>query len=292
MGFREVCIESRSRCSYEGGYLVVTTPVATSKIHLSEISSLMIGTPQTYISTYLLSELAKYKIPVIFCDDKSLPVAESLPLHAASDCSEKPERQLQWTLPRKKQLWKTIVQHKIYLQSEVLSLTGAADSAITLKTMGTEVKSGDVTNREAVAAAAYFPALFGHGFSREDDCPTNALLNYGYSIVMSRVSREIVGKGYLTQVGIHHHSSLNPWNFSCDLMEPFRPMVDLIVKRNLSIGFTKESRHLLLDMENSVVRFEDGSYKLGSVIACYVRKSIDYLESGDSDDRPQTYTLA
>jgi len=96
-----------------------------------------------------------------------------------------------------------------------------------------EVRSGDTGNVEATAAQYYFPALFGDGFTRGDDCIWNAGLNYGYAILRGCVARTLSVYGFLPPLGLHHRSTLNPFNLADDLMEPFRPLIDLMVIRNI-----------------------------------------------------------
>lgn len=277
MGFRAVCIESRCRCSYMGGYLVVAQDEETTKVHLSEISSLTFCTTQVYVSAYLLSELAKSKIPVVFCDEKCFPVAESLPLHGAHNCSAHVAEQLEWSLPAKKRLWQRVVRDKIRMQSAVLRDLGQRAEADALVVYAEDVRSGDPTNREAAAAGLYFPALFGEGFTRDSDTFINAALNYGYSILLSKVNREIVSRGYVTQVGVFHRGGLNQWNLACDLMEPFRPFVDHAVITSGLDSFDKPMRRLLIDMMNRTVSCKDGQYKMNSVVSLYVKECLDSL---------------
>lgn len=153
-----------------------------------------------------------------------------------------------------------------------------------------EVRSGDPTNREGAAARLYFQALFGKGFSRDDETPLNAALNYGYAILLSSVNREIVARGYLTQIGICHRNEYNLYNLSCDLMEPFRPIVDKLVFDNVDGGFSKGEKRLLVDMLNMAVPYRGGSYRVASAISLYVqdclnalgkRLSVDEIESFD-----------
>lgn len=292
MGFRAVVVESRSRCSYKGGYLVVTRGDKTAKLHLSEISSLTLCTTQVYVSAYLLSELAKCKIPVVFSDEKCFPVAESLPLYGAHNCSGRVADQLEWTLPSKKRVWKKVVTDKIGAQADVLDYVGCGCEAEILRGYGSEVKSGDTTNREAAAAALYFKALFGRDFNRDQDTDLNASLNYGYSILLSRVCREVVSRGYLTQQGIGHRGELNQWNLACDLMEPFRPFVDLSVAHSGIDCFSKEMRHMLLDMMSREVSWRDGRYKLGSVISSYVKECLNALNKEAPADDIEMYVIA
>lgn len=291
MGFRSVCIESRCRCSYSGGYLVVTGEAATTKIHLSEIASLTFCTTQVYVSGYLMSELAKNKIPVVFSDEKCLPVAEALPLHGSHNCTARIESQMEWTVPAKKRLWQQVVRDKIGAQVQVLRAMDAVRAAHVLEEYADDVRSGDPTNREAAAASQYFSALFGPSFNRDQDSDLNASLNYGYSILLSKVSREIVARGYLTQCGINHRSDFNEWNFPCDLMEPFRPFVDITVIRSEIPCFNTQMRRLLLDIMNREVEYDDGVYKMGSVINRYVQDCFDALDRTIAFDDIKMYTI-
>ena len=256
----------------------MTKSDVTTKIHLSEISSLTFCTTQVYVSAYLLSELAKQKIPVVFCDESYYPVAESLPLHGAHNCFARVTSQLDWSLPSKKRLWQRVVRDKISLQAAVLQEQGFDREARILSEYAGNVRSGDPTNREAAAAALYFPTLFGEGFTRDDDGVINASLNYGYSIVLTRVSRELTSRGCLTHMGIFHRSELNPWNLACDFMEPFRPFVDRLVLMSGLESFDADMRHLLIDITNRTVPYDDGEYKFGSVISLYVKGCLDVLD--------------
>ena len=129
--------------------------------------------------------------------------------------------QLEWGEPIKKRVWQRVVRDKIAHQARLLNARASELESEMLVRLVDEVRSGDTTNREAHAARIYFRALFGSNFSRDDDVPVNAALNYGYGILLSAVNREIVARGYLTQCGICHRSEFNQFNLSCDLMEPF-----------------------------------------------------------------------
>lgn len=277
LSFRTVFIESRCRCSYKGGYLVVRKENGTAKIHLSEIAIIVLETTQIFISAYLLAELAKQKIPLVVSDEKHNPVGEYLPIYGAHNTSKRIQEQIAWSEPSKKRLWQRVVRDKIYQQELVLRYALCDEVADKLKTYHLEVRSGDTTNREAAAACLYFESLFGEGFSRAYDTPVNASLNYGYAILLSRVNREIVARGYFTQVGICHRNEYNPFNLSCDFMEPFRPIVDRLVIDNLFDEFSPEIRKILADMMNVRVSYRGGIYKLGSVVSQYVQDCLNVL---------------
>lgn len=291
MGFRTLCIESRCKCTYSGGYLVVTNSDRTTRVHLSEIASVTFCTTQAVVSAYLLSELAKTKIPVVFSDEKYLPVAECLPIHGSHNNSARISSQIAWSLPSKKRLWQRVVKDKIGLQAKVLQLNGKEGTAKTLLEYASVVRSGDPDNREAVAAGAYFASLFGSPFRRDMECPLNASLDYGYSIILSRVAREISSRGYLTQIGIHHRGGLNPWNLACDFMEPFRPYIDVVIVRTNQDRFDTETRRQLIGIFDDVVTYDDGFYRLGSVIKYYVRDCLDVLEKRKDPSDIKCYEL-
>ena len=105
----------------------------------------------------------------------------------------------------------------------------------------------------------------------------NASLNYGYAILLSMVNREIVSRGYLTQSGICHRSEYNQFNFSCDLMEPFRPVVDKVVKGREAGKFDGDVRRVLANIASTVVMYKGGSYRLHSVVGLYVQDCLAAL---------------
>lgn len=277
MGFRTIFIESPCRCSYQSGYLVVRKEDDTAKIHLSEISSIILQTLQVYLSAYLLAELSKSKISLVVCDDKCNPIGQYLPLYGAHNCSKRIGEQLGWGEPIKKRVWQRVVKDKIHQQARFLEERDYAKEARILQGCVGEVRSGDTTNREAHAARVYFAGLFGSSFSRELDCPTNAALNYGYAILLSMVNREIVSRGYLTQCGICHRSEYNQFNLACDFMEPFRPAVDRLVVDFLAGEFDADTRRMLCDLGNRGMAYRGGTYRLASVVSLYVQDCLNAL---------------
>lgn len=276
MGFRTVFIESPCRLSYKSGYLVVRKEDETAKIHLSEISSIMLQTMQVYVSAYLLAELAKNKISFVYSDEKHNPVGQALPLYGAHNVSRRISEQLDWGEPIKKRVWQRVVREKIRQQALLLEDRDIPEAKILKSAIG-EVRSGDTTNREAHAARVYFHALFGQNFSRDTNCVVNDALNYGYAILLSTVNREIVCRGYLTQCGICHRNEYNQFNLACDLMEPFRPVVDRMVDDWVGSEFDVSTRRMLGDVMNKTVLYRDGEYKLGSVVSLFVQDCLNAL---------------
>ena len=101
------------------------------------------------------------------------------------------------------------------------------------------VRSGDVENMEARAAAYYWKNIFPDrpDFTRgREEAEPNNLLNYGYAILRAIVARALVASGLLPTLGIHHHNRYNAYCLADDIMEPYRPYVDKIVYDIVSEG--------------------------------------------------------
>ncbi len=291
MAFRTVYIESPCKLSYKSGYLVVRREGDTAKVHLSEVSTITLQTMQVYISAYLMAELAKNKISLIVSDAQCNPVGQYLPLYGAHNTSKRIAEQMNWGEPIKKRVWQHVVRDKIREQARFLAERDYDKEAKRLKEIIPEVRSGDTTNREAQAARLYFAALFGDGFTREQDTAVNAALNYGYAVLLSLVNREITARGCITQVGICHKNEYNQFNLACDLMEPFRPAVDRLVVDCLAVDLDSDMRRVLGDLANTHAVYQDGSYRLSSVVSRYVQQCLNALNKRAAVDDIEEFRL-
>ncbi len=279
MSFRTVVIQNSAKLDYSMGFLVVRKEDVT-KIHVSEIDSLIIESTAVSLTSSLLAALVKAKVKVVFCDEKRQPSSELLPYYGCHDCSGKIRTQITWNNHVKSTVWTEIVSEKIKKQMEHLEEYNSSD-AILLKDYLQEIAFGDETNREGHAARVYFNALFGEGFSRSHDNSINAALNYGYGILLSVVNREIVANGYLTQLGIFHDNVNNPFNLGSDLMEPFRVLIDRIVKSNLPEKFETEEKKMILQIVNKAVYIDGRMEMFNNAVRIYVRSVFDAINDND-----------
>lgn len=203
-------------------------PPAT--VPIEDIGIMILDSPHITLTHALITELNDNNVAIISCDSKHLPYGLMLPMFAHHAFTEKMYQQLESSLPLKKNLWQQTVIAKISNQAAMLRSAGADDAKMKYY-MGL-VKSGDPQNVEGRAAAFYWEKLFGANASftrdREGDGP-NAMLNYGYAILLAIVARSLVASGLLPAVGIHHRNKYNPWCLASDIMEPFRPYVDKVV---------------------------------------------------------------
>ena len=232
MAFRNIMVESPAHLSIRNSQLVIRTDAEYS-VALEDISAILLESRQSSITAAALSQLGQCGCAVFFCDEKHMPCAVLEPYHQYVRELSVLRGQLELSEPRKKRLWQQIVQGKIQNQASCLQLSNRVDPAEKLLSMVNFVRSGDAGNIEALAAQHYFPALFGAGFTRSSDCGWNAGLNYGYAILRGCVARTLSVYGFLPALGLHHRSTLNPFNLADDLMEPFRPLIDLLVIKNI-----------------------------------------------------------
>lgn len=198
MSFRTILISKRCKLSYKNNYLIIRND-EYNMIHLSEINIIVIDTLEVSITTYLINELASRKIKVIFCDEKRNPSSELVPYYGAHNTSKKILTQINWDKSIKDMVWTIIVKRKIELQAQMLELSEKEEYSL-LKQYINEIQLTDSTNREGHSSKVYFNALFGKEFNRNLENNINAALDYGYSIILSVVNKEIVSRGYLTQL--------------------------------------------------------------------------------------------
>lgn len=274
-------ISNRAKLDLQMGYMVVRGE-ETVKIHLGEIGTLMVENTAVSLTVSLLAELTKRKVKVIFCDEKRNPSSELISLYGSHDTSNKVRKQIAWKEQTKEAVWTEIVTEKIRKQEKLLEILEKGEEPDLLTSYLQEMQWNDATNREGHAAKVYFNALFGMDFTRTADTSTNAALNYGYSIILSAFNREVTSGGYMTQLGLFHDNMFNAFNFSSDLMEPFRILVDqMVVKMNLS-KFEHEEKMQLVNLLNQEVEIDGKVQYVVNAIKVYCKSVFDALNEDDS----------
>ncbi|HVM88270.1 MAG TPA: type II CRISPR-associated endonuclease Cas1 [Puia sp.] len=235
---RTLCIENPCHLKCRNNQLVASYEhikgcenIPEKIIPIEDIGILVLEHQQITISHYLLDKLVENNAAVVTCNETHHPSGMLLSLEGNTVQSERFKAQIEATEPLKKQLWQQTVKAKITNQSKVLGKWDIANNY--LKTSAQSVKSGDADNNEAKAAAYYWSHLFPDAwqfFRKREGPPPNNLLNYGYAILRAIVARAIVGAGLLPTLGIFHRNRYNAYCLADDIMEPYRPFVDVIVR--------------------------------------------------------------
>lgn len=234
MGFRNIKIDSHVKLHIKNQQLIIDNGEEIS-IPLEDINCILIENQTVTLSASFLQKMADCGIALYVCDEKHLPNAVVLPMVRHSRHFKILKYQISVGKPLQKRMWQQVVIQKIRNQALCLQLLEKSESEELMR-MSREVQSGDRTHVEAKAAAFYFRTLYGLGFSRGDEHIINSALNYGYAIVRGMIARSIICYGLEPSIGMFHHSELNHYNLADDMIEPFRPLVDLYVARHFDLS--------------------------------------------------------
>lgn len=284
--FRTVVIRHSSKLQYLQGYMIIYDGEKEKRVYLTDVSVVVIESTGTLITMPLLIELIKHKIAVIFCDEKHNPIGNILSLNANYQLSANLRKQISWDETRKGLAWKEIITLKVSMQVKVLKMFEKEKTEL-IQSYIIGIDNHDTTNREGLAAKVYFFEMFGHEFNRNEETVINGILDYGYAMILSCFNREITAAGYLPQLGIHHIGRTNPFNLSCDLMEPFRPLVDIIAF--LSIGKEEPIKDIRKLMTKKIYINKEERY-IDDAIGVYVNNLLRYL-SGEINQVPEISLL-
>lgn len=278
MAFRTVIISNPTDLHIRSGQLVAIQE-QTYWIPTEDIAVLVLESPQVRLSAAVLSRLADQGVAVAVCDDRHMPTGILLPHCAHSRHLAVIRRQMGATLPLKKRLWQCLVRAKIENQARCLDILGIAGGDA-LRTYAGGVASGDTTGQEATASRYYFPRLMP-GIPRHSGRFPDPSLDYGYAILRAAVARSLVGHGLFPAVGLHHDAQLNPFNLADDVIEPFRPFVDVLSSLTSADVDEKEGRALMVSVLHQPCLIKGKQFSVLTAIDDVVASLARSLSSGD-----------
>jgi CRISPR-associated protein Cas1 len=213
----------------QGHFLGGVEQEQTAFVPFEDIAVILLNHREITLTHPVLSACGEYGITLFATGDTHHPSGVFLPFLPHSRATRWMRLQLDLPRPAAKQTWAAIVRRKIANQAIVLRLAGR-EGWDRLESYVARVRSGDADHMEGQAAAYYFPQLFGKGFRRVEDGFINAALDYGYAVLRGAIARGLVAHGMLPAFGLFHASEQNAFNLADDLIEPFRPLVDLYVR--------------------------------------------------------------
>lgn len=236
MGWRIIIVENSGKLYLKNKQLILKTENENKSIPIEDIDFIILDNRQITITHPLMNELVQNCILLMTTNEKHEISGILFSYWNQYRKLEILNKQIDISVPLKKQLWKKIIEQKILNQSLVLKKY-FINRFEHLVEYSKKVKSGDSSNLEAISSAFYFNALFScdnYKFVRQDfKCSKvstlNAALNYTYSIIRSIIIKYIVGTGFIPYLGIFHKSKTNSFNLADDLMESFRPIADFHV---------------------------------------------------------------
>ena len=265
-----------------------------NKISLNDISAIVIENCHCKISAILQLRLVENNIPIIICNEKHQPEIHSLGLFNHFQITLRINEQIEWEKCKKEKLWSKIIEQKIENQKILLQYFEKSNVAIArLETYKKNLRKKDINteNQEAIASRIYFQELYSNNFRRFDKDGVNSALNYGYMVLRAIISSKIVAKGFHPSLGLHHKSQFNAYNFSDDIIEIFRPMVDYLVYLHKDflneVKLSKEIRQKLLLVSQQKVLFNNKKYEFSQAIDYYLDSIRNYFLKNEEINIPE-----
>ena len=257
--------DDRRHLSMHRGFMVVQETDAERKelgrVPLDQIAAVIANAHGLSYTNNLLVALAEHGAPFVLCAANHNAVGMLLPIDGNFEQAKRIEAQLAASLPTHKRLWAVVVRSKLEQQAAALAIAGAP--SVPLSSLVSKVKSGDPENIEAQGAQRYWRLLFGDSFRRDQNGDgINGLLNYGYTVLRAATARAVVAAGLHPSIGLHHSHDNNAMRLVDDVMEPFRPVIDLKVWHMCGSGedqVTPETKRALVQTLYKDMQTETGS---------------------------------
>ena len=226
MAFRTLEITKSSEIHIKDSQLMITQEDKTLFIPIEDLHHIICHGPDIRLSTMALSRLAMNKVVLTTLDEKYLPTAIVFPYGGSARHSLVLNQQIIYSKERYQNIWFQIIKSKISNQQRVLAILNR-NGFDEIEKYANNLNLANIDNTEALVANVYFHNYF-IGLNRRENHPINSRLNYGYSILRSAIAKSVFIAGFYPALGIHHNNQYNAFNLIDDLIEPFRPIVDLI----------------------------------------------------------------
>ena len=287
MAFRVVLIENEVAIKVKLNNLVITKNDKDIWIPLDDISMIVMDNLSTVITTRLLCQLSEAGIGLMLCNQQHLPTG----YYSSYDNHSRSSKVIGYQVDKSRDyydsLWRQVVIAKIVNQAKAyVMLKGDETGGQKIFEFAENITEGDKTNREAHAAKVYFNLLMGTSFSRgNEDILLNSGLDYGYAVLRGYIARVCVGYGLNTQLGIHHKSEYNRFNLVDDLMEPFRPLVDMVAYEMMGEAeyFMPEHRRRLVGLLNMKMLYRNKKMYLCNVLENYIEQYASLIMGRGND---------
>lgn len=273
--------DDRRHLSLHRGFLVVQDTeaprVEIGQVPIDDIAALVANAHGVSYTNNLLVALAERGAPFVLCGANHNAVGMLLPIDGNFELARRIDAQLAAPQPTHKRMWAAVVKAKLEQQAAALEAVGAA--SIPLASLIKKVRSGDPDNVEAQGARRYWGLLFGPDFRRNQNASgINALLNYGYTVLRAAMARATIAAGLHPAIGLHHSHDNNAMRLVDDLMEPFRPLIDLKVwqlKSKSELTVDPNSKRALVR-----VLYDDMATDIGAtpVMVCMQRLAVSLAQ--------------
>ena len=238
------------RISLSNDNLVVTGPDGRTKLQSScyRISSLFVIGNMT-VTTPLIRSASKFGFPIVLMTT-TFRVYDIIG-HRTEGNTEL--RRLQYSYDSL-DIAKRIVANKISNQAATLRRQTEHDrvamsAAERMDALAEDAAGWDGDLRglmgiEGTASKAYFKGNFntvewGGRKPRIKSDHVNSTLDIGYTMLFNMIDSMLNLYGFDTYVGVYHREYYMRKSLTCDIMEPFRPLIDWTVRKAVNLGQCK-----------------------------------------------------
>lgn len=283
MTWRIVYVSEVDRLSLNLNSLKVVKGDREVKIPIGDIFAVVVEDLTVTITARLLVELSDNNVLVIFCDQNHLPECIMQPISGHFSQYTQIKEQIDWSEERKANLWKQILFRKIKNQCSCMRHSQVDNKRLQkMEELAAAIELYDQQNIEGQAARYYFNSFFENFTRGDDNLIENAVLNYGYTVINAAIARTVVAKGLIPAVGIHHIGGRNKFNLASDLIEPFRPLVDLYLLQYPPQEYlTREYRLALVNLLHARVEIDGKMQTVIRAIEIMIQSVIDYFRTGE-----------
>jgi CRISPR-associated protein Cas1 len=284
MGWRSVMISRPARLRREH-YSLAIEQEETAYVPFEDIAIIILNHREINLTHPVLSACAEYGISLYATGDNHQPSGVFLPFLQHSRTNRLLRQQLDINKPLVKRAWANIIRRKVENQATCLRLAGCK-GVDRLESYARRVRSGDTENLEGQAAAFHFVQLFGKNFHRAQGRWVNSALDYGYAILRGAITRGLVAHGLHPTIGLFHDSEQNAFNLADDVIEPFRPLIDLHVFKHVPIiegELTPADKAALVALLNVDIGMPQGKMSTLSAIEYAIESLVRMFDKGEDE---------
>lgn len=286
MSFRQVLVTDTKYISVKNSLLEFTKEENVVRVPIEDIAIVILDNLDLTISINAINKCMEQNVMLVVCNSKHLPNGIIMPFSGHYRQLEMTYKQLDFKTVKKQNIWREMIVQKIKNQARVNLLCDLEEGYEQLMKLSKEVERNDKSNREAVAAKYFFSQMYGSEFIRFKEDKINSCLNYGYAILVSSITRELISYGIDPKFGIWHSSKSNALNLSYDIVEVFRPIVDYYVKSNYELvneELTPNNKRGLLSLLNARVKVGTEKMRLQNAIEKYCARFMKIIDGTEID---------
>lgn len=286
MSFRQVLVTDTNYICVKNNLLEFQRSENTVRVPIEDVAIIVIDNMELTLSINAINSCTKENVMIVLCNNKHLPCSIVMPFSGHYRQLEMTYKQLDFNTVKKQNLWRSVIKQKIRNQARVALYCELDESYEKLMKLSNEVTRNDNSNREAVAAKYFFNEMYGDEFIRFKEDKINSCLNYGYAILVSSITRELVSYGLDPKFGIWHSSKSNALNLSYDLVETFRPIVDYYIKSNyefINEELTPNNKRGLLSLLNATVKVGNEKMRLQNAIEKFCANFMKIIDGQETE---------